>query len=134
MPKFKSVMLIDDEHIINFINQKVIESINITERIESFTSAMHALDHYKLNHKNEEYCNQYMPQLILLDLAMPHMDGFEFLDAFDKLHYFKQQPIDIVMLSSSDNPADIEKATNHKNCFAYIIKPLTIGKLLKHLQ
>lgn len=134
MKKINSILLIDDEDIANFINQKVIESLNIAQRIQTFDSGVRAMDYLKLIQDENAYYRMFAPQIILLDINMPVMDGFQFLDEFDKLSIFKQKPIDIFMLSSSPNSDDIDRANKNKNCSGYIIKPLTGDNLLFHLK
>lgn len=131
MEKIRSVFIIDDDEIQAFIHQKVIYGSGLAERVQIFCSAIDALNYLKLIENINAYHRLFAPQIILLDLNMPIMDGFQFLDEFDKLKIFKQNPINIFLLSSSTDPADIEKANNNKNCLGIISKPLDIGKLIK---
>lgn len=134
MKKFTSIFLIDDDQIVSFINRKVIESMKIAERIQTFDSGTHALDYLKLIQDEISYYQLFAPQVILLDINMPLMNGYQFLDEFNKLDIFKQKPIDIFMLSSSTYSGDIERANNYKLCSGYIIKPLSEEKLLPLLN
>lgn len=68
------------------------------------------------------------PELVLLDLNMPVMDGFEFLEAFHKLNLKLRDNIRIVIVTSSNNPSDIERLKAY-NVFKYINKPLTPDKI-----
>ena len=65
---------------------------------------------------------------------MPMMDGFGFLNEFDKLKIFKQNPVDIFMVSSSLNPDEINNASTNKNVSGFISKPLTADKLMELLM
>lgn len=134
MKKIMSVMIIDDNEIDIFINQKTIESLNLAERVQSFSSAQDALNYLKLIDEENSYYQLLAPQLILLDINMPIIDGFKFLDEFNKYTIFKQNPIAIFMLSSSLSPDDINKINNYKNVFGIISKPLKADKLIEQLK
>jgi CheY-like chemotaxis protein len=119
--KLKTVMLIDDNEIDNFINTKVLESCG-ADNILTFRSPTTALQHLTQT--------QEIPQLIFLDLRFPMMDGFDFLDKFAQLK-LAQQP-DIFILTCSVNPADIQMAQQKTS--GYIDKPLTTEKLFQLLD
>lgn len=134
MKTIKSVMLIDDSRIIMLNNQIVVESLESVEHIHSYHNAKDALNYLKLIDDINIHSPLFTPQLILLDLHMPDMDGFTFLHEFDKLEIFKQNPIRIFLVSSSTNPDDIYNANNNKNISGLISKPLTIEKLTAQLN
>lgn len=134
MKKIKSIMLIDDNSIDIFLNQKVIESLKFIERIQTFSGAVDALNYLKLIEDINAYHRLFAPQIILLDINMPIMNGFGFLEEFAKLKIFKQYPVDIFMLSSSLNSEEISRANNNKNVSGFISKPLTADKLLAQLN
>lgn len=123
LKKLKLILLIDDNEVDNFINQKILESWGATN-ILTFESTTDALDYLKQTVD--------APQLILLDRYLPIMNGFEFIDKLGKLEIAKQ-PIDIFILSASNNPQDIKIALE-KKCTGYIEKPLTREKILKLLD
>ena len=75
-----------------------------------------------------EMINQKRPDLIFLDINMPVMDGFQFLEALEKIPYLHKKPMKIVMLTSSNANKDIEKAKKF-NIDGYIVKPLSPEKL-----
>ncbi|MDO9001353.1 MAG: response regulator [Bacteroidota bacterium] len=134
MKKIKSIMLIDDNAIDIFLNQKVIESLKFIERIQTFSGAVDALNYLKLIEDINAYHRLFAPQIILLDINMPIMDGFGFLVEFDKLKIFKQNPVDIFMLSSSLNSEEISRANNNNNVSGFISKPLTGDKLMAQID
>lgn len=127
-------MIIDDNEIDIFINKKIIESLNFVERIQSFNSAKDALNYLKLIDDENSYYQLLAPQLILLDINMPIIDGFAFLEEFNKFKIFKQKPILVFMLSSSSSPVDINKANNYKNVCGLISKPLEADNLIAQLE
>src|SRR5687768_13215571 len=112
-PKYTTVMLIDDSEIDNFINQKMIEGCNFAERTYIHTSSKSALEFLKNLERTGQVPKELIPQIIFLDINMPIMDGFQFIEEFDKLSQdFKDSKV--VMLTTSIIPSDIEKSTKSK--------------------
>ncbi len=128
--KYYAVMLIDDNEIDNLINQKMIEAANITENIYTHTGGKSALEFLRNMEKVSEVAN-VLPDVIFLDIDMPLMDGFQFLDEFDKLSEDIKDKSRIVMLSSSINPQDINRSEKYTYVKKYISKPLTQESLEK---
>jgi CheY-like chemotaxis protein len=128
--KFKAVMLIDDNEIDNLINQKMLEASNIAETIFMHTGAKSALEFLK-NMEKLASNGVGLPEIIFLDIDMPLMDGFQFLDEFDKLSDYIKNNVSIIMLTSSINPQDLGKARKSNYIKKYINKPLTQDSLEK---
>ncbi len=128
--KYFAVMLIDDNEIDNLINQKMIEAANITQHIYTHTGARSAIEFLKNIEKLNEDANEILPDVIFLDIDMPLMDGFQFLDEFEKLKDTTKEKCKIVMLTSSINPQDMSKSKEY-NVLKYFNKPLSQETLEK---
>lgn len=125
-PKYNAVMLIDDNEIDNLINQKIIESSDICNYIFTHTGGKSAIEFLKNAEKIAREGNKgLMPEIIFLDIDMPLMDGFQFLDEFENLPKGIKDHCRIVMLTSSINSKDVKKSKRYSNVKEYINKPLT---------
>jgi len=130
--KYHAVMLVDDNEIDNLINQKMIEASNIAEHIFVHSGAKSAIEFLKNIEKLAKGpVSLYLPEIIFLDIDMPLMDGFQFLDEFDKLSESIKAHSKVVMLTSSLNPQDMNKAKKNQFVLKYINKPLTQENLKK---
>lgn len=133
MKKFKRILLVDDDDTSNLLTSMIISDMNISEGVDVATNGEEALAHL-INHcsiKNKSD-NEQCPELILLDINMPIMDGFEFLEAYSKQADICNN-IPVVMLSSSSNIKDHERASAF-NVKGYIVKPLNEEKLQQLLN
>lgn len=115
------VMLIDDNDIDNLINSRIMTAHNFAATVDVKTSTEGALE--ALRAMNEESPN--LPSLIFLDLQMPVLDGFAFLEEFEKMSDAVKNNCRIVVLSSSISPEDINRASTNKFVIKYINKPLS---------
>jgi CheY-like chemotaxis protein len=127
--KYRSVMLIDDNEIDNLINQKMIEAASMTEHIYVHTGAKSAIEFLR-NMEKLDLADKVLPDVIFLDIDMPLMDGFQFLDEFEKLTTSTKKKCKIVMLTSSINPQDFNRSKKYLNVKLYLNKPLTHESLL----
>ncbi len=122
-------MLIDDNEIDNLINQKMIEAAAITKHIYTHTGAKSAIEFLR-NIEKLEVADKVLPDVIFLDIDMPLMDGFQFLDEFEKFGNLVKKKCKIVMLTSSINPQDFNKAKKYLNVKLYLNKPLSHESIL----
>ena len=126
-------MLVDDNEIDNFIDEKLIKAFDFAENVYIHTSAKSALESLRnLSLTQNKLPEELIPQFLFLDINMPFLDGFNFLDEFGKLDEQITSKIKIVMLTSSVNPEDIEKSKKYPRVFKFIHKPLT-EKILSQL-
>jgi len=129
MKKNKVVLLIDDNEIDNFVSAKIIEKSGFAEKIISVTSSIKALDY--LN--NIQPPHNGLPDIIFLDIGMPEMDGFEFLEEYKKLDNNIVNNCKVIILSSSIDDYDYDKAKQNKLVRKFINKPLS-EKSLKEID
>ncbi len=124
--KLNCVLLVDDDEGNNFLNKIVIEDAGITERIEAVLNGKEALDFLTNSGKFAESTEKYpQPALILLDINMPVMDGWEFMKEYEKLDENQKGEIIIVMLTTSFNPDDRATAENNVEISDFRNKPLS---------
>jgi CheY-like chemotaxis protein len=134
MKPFNKIVLVDDDKISNTIASLLFKQMSLAEEVVVLSNGQEALDYVEqflipehLQKSSKSFLNK--PDLILLDICMPLIDGFEFLEAFNKMEsIFNTQIAHIVMLTCSKYQQDIEKALAF-NVAGYIEKPLTREKM-----
>ena len=122
--KYKNAMLIDDDELDNFINQKTIEANFFAERVYLNTSAISAFEFLKNLNLNVSLADELMPEVIFIDINMPMIDGFQFVEHFLTLPGILLKNTKLIILTSSINPEDRSKAENYKFDISFINKPL----------
>lgn len=132
--KFKGldcILLIDDDVATNFINKKVVNRADIEAEIKVVQSGEEALQYLSSTGPYLGLQNP-MPGLILLDINMPVMNGWEFLDTFlQEVKAAQQAKIKVIMLTSSVNPEDTAKAERREEVAGILSKPLQVQDLKK---
>jgi CheY-like chemotaxis protein len=129
MNKIKTILLVDDDSINNFINRKLLEKMEVAEEIKIVNNGEEGIkclyDHC--------FETKMSPELILLDINMPVMDGFEFITTFNELQFQNKSEVTIAVLTTSSNPKDRDKMERLgvKN---YLSKPLTEIKIREFLR
>lgn len=120
------ILCVDDDPITLMLCKKVIAKANFSSVIESAKDGVEALKFFDSH--NEEKVNEDYPQIIFLDLNMPIMDGWEFLEEFN---LFKESfpQTKIIVLSSSVDPKDINKSKNFSMVLDFLPKPITVEML-----
>jgi CheY-like chemotaxis protein len=128
MNKLACILLVDDDNTTNFVNRMLLQDLAVTEKVIEAKNGQEAIKFLQ-----EQSQNNGCPQLILLDVKMPVMDGFEFLEAYEKLEFEQKESIIIVMLTTSLHPRDVERLQNLP-IKGYLNKPLTKDKMLDLLS
>ena len=122
MKKISCILLVDDDEPTNFIHQMAIEEADCCSTLNTVTNGLEALDYFKDS-------DNTTPEVVFLDINMPRMNGWQFLDEYKKLDEEKKARIVIVMLTTSLNPADLKRAKEIKEISDFRNKPLTVGML-----
>ena len=128
---FTKILCVDDDAITLMLCKKVIAKAEFASQIETSNNGGEALQYFE-NLKKEKEANNIVsePQLIFLDLNMPIMNGWEFLDIFSKSDYYTIFPeVKVIVLSSTIDPRDIEKAKQYPMVLNFLSKPITIEML-----
>jgi len=108
----------------------MIEAASIAENIYTHTGAKSAIEFLR-NMEKLEVADKVLPDVIFLDIDMPLMDGFQFLDEFEKLTSVAKKKCKIVMLTSSINPQDFNRSKKYENVRLYLNKPLSHDSIIK---
>ena len=120
------VLLIDDDRPTNYLNQRLLTQSNPNSLVKSVLNGVEALEYFRKVEKGEEL----RPELIFLDINMPAMNGWEFLDAYAKLDHSLIGNVKIFMLSTTSNAFEIERGLTHDFVLDFIKKPLSKDVLL----
>ncbi|HTG67594.1 MAG TPA: response regulator [Flavobacterium sp.] len=122
------ILCVDDDPITLMLCKKVITKASFSNSIITAKNGEEALQHF--DNFIENKTNDQLPQLILLDLNMPVMDGWEFLDNFSTKKYSQlHESTKIVVLSSTIDPEDLQKSKKYEMVIDFLSKPITTDML-----
>jgi CheY-like chemotaxis protein len=117
----KRIVLIDDDATTNYLNKMIIERSELVDEVVTFDSAQDALNYF---HQNISAIHD---SLVFLDINMPIMNGWQFLDQYEEMN--GNEANKIVILTSSINPADKQMAETKSEIIDYKPKPLSVEML-----
>ena len=130
LKSFESVYFIDDDPIYVFISKKIIVEQNFCKNFKVFENGKSAIEAIV----DSETTKQKLPNIIFLDLTMPIMNGWEFLESFQASPIENKETIKIIVMSSSINPLEIDMIKSYPIVSDYIVKPITPADLAKILE
>ncbi|MDC6389285.1 response regulator [Maribacter sp. PR1] len=120
-----NILLVDDDEIYLYLMEKSIQKLTDDLVVNSFTDGAQAIDFIS----DQVQKGRELPEIILLDINMPFLDGWGFLAEFKKLKPKLEQHINIYMISSSSREEDIKRAKSFEELTGYMIKPLKEDEL-----
>ena len=120
------ILLIDDDETTNHVNLRTLKRTNIAQDIKIFMDGEQALDYLKQAcQPNIAPAGYKCPDLFFLDIKMPVMDGFEFLDAYQEVNLNAQRATQIMMLTSSASFYDLNRLESYEVVKRHFPKPLS---------
>jgi CheY-like chemotaxis protein len=125
LEKLPLIGIIDDDKIYQFMLTRLIKNNMLSERIVTFMDGEKAIQYLSENKAN----TKNIPDIIFLDINMPIMDGWQFLEEYANIKAELKKKIVIIMLSSSVNPIDVERANKITEIADYIVKPIKSEEL-----
>ncbi|HMB64896.1 MAG TPA: response regulator [Eudoraea sp.] len=128
--KLQCILLVDDDPATNFLHKMIMKRAGCAEKIVCVENGLRALEYLQ----TPEHGNHPQPDLILLDINMPGMTGWEFLDRYKDLEAACRGVKVILMLTTQLDPADMEKARNIAEIDGFMHKPMTVEMLNELLR
>jgi CheY-like chemotaxis protein len=133
--KLNCLLLVDDDNATNYLNKKIVQQVECTQHVVVASSGQQALDYLTNSGDYTIHGEKYpQPDLIFLDLNMPAMNGWEFLEKYRQLPAGQKARVIMVMLTTSLNPDDQTKAHKTPEIKGFMNKPLTREMLVSILQ
>jgi CheY-like chemotaxis protein len=130
----ESITLVDDNLVDLFISSKALERAGVRCPVRSFPGGIEALDFFRAKAEQSSRPNSQTHEIIFLDINMPVMNGFDFLDKMHEMEYYKLHSYVVFFLSSSMAANDMEKIKKYEEHCLFIPKPLSVEKALMALM
>jgi len=130
MDTLTKICIVDDDDIYRFTIVKTLESLKLPTKTMTFSDGEQAIN-FISDHLNED---AELPDIIFLDIDMPVMDGFQFMEEYEKIKPDVRKNMIIYMVSSSLDPVDINSAKKISSISDYIVKPISSNRLKSILE
>ena len=124
MDTFNRVMIIDDNDIDNLIHSRLVTELKFGKIVDNFNNGKAAILYLKDQLRKQK---ENLPDIIFVDLHMPIMDGWAFIQEFEKLKIYKDIPV--YVLSSAIYDQEISKLKGHRTYVGFVPKPLSVDAL-----
>ena len=125
LPKLNLILLVDDDDTTNHVNKRLLTRLNIAHEIKTFSNGQEAILYLNESCGPAKKPENTCPDLIFLDIKMPVMDGFSFLEAYENAQLDIDDPIIIMMLTSSASFYDLERLKSFQKVKKHLAKSLT---------
>lgn len=120
MKLVRKILIVDDDIMVNIITERLLMRHNKEYEITTFTNPVKALENLQEKYSN----NESLPDLVLLDIRMPELSGFEFLDKINQTEFSDSLPV--IMYTSSTAAPDLQRSQYYKNVIGYMSKPFAV--------
>jgi CheY-like chemotaxis protein len=124
-PMLDLILLIDDDDTTNFLNKRLLEEMGVAKEIMVSNNGKDAIDYLTEACVDNPDTDKKCPDLIFLDIKMPVMDGFSFLDEYQRRNLDTRNHVIIMMLTSSASFYDLERLKNYSRVKKHYSKTLT---------
>ena len=125
-----SILLVDDDEVYIYVTKKILANMSDDISVKSFNDGEQAIEFIQTCTQE----NNPLPGVILLDINMPYLDGWGFLSEFKKLvPKLAEREVNIYMVTSSNDPHDMERAKEFEQVTGYVVKPVFEDKLAEIL-
>jgi CheY-like chemotaxis protein len=123
----KSICIIDDDKVYTYMLKKMIQKLGNCQTVINYSNGLEALESIKKSIAEND--TNVLPDIIFLDINMPVMNGWQFLEAYSEIQSKISKKIQIYQTSSSVNQADIDKSLGYHVVTKYIVKSMDINTL-----
>lgn len=133
MKPIRKLTIVDDDDAFVFLTKELLSEADMVDNVNVFRNGKEALDFIETHKGNA----QELPEILLLDLSMPVMDGWQFLNRFNQLTSELARPIAIYICTSSISPDDVAKARSVRTVSDFLVKPVThenLFAMVKHVK